>query len=179
MHNVPMVIATSLNDRIVPMNVSKSSTNLKRRYVKSVGTRKIATYIHLDSMPKKLGGKGLSNITYPRHMQPATNPMSDAQRMSLIGFRNSAIPVTIRRVCVTESQLCAAQTTNPVATKRTPMKKPRPDVIFTSQRNGFPKMGVRPTSFSSSQEVAAIPPTIRRNGVLFTNNSRHNLSLRN
>jgi len=179
MHNVPIVIATSLNDRIVPMNVSKSSTNLKRRYVNSVGTRKIATYIHLDSMPKKLGGKGLSNITYPRHMQPAANPISDAQRMSLIGFRNSAIPVTIKRVCVTESQLCAAQTTNPVATKRIPMKKPRPDMIFTSQRNGFPKMGVRLTSFSSSQEVAAIPPTIRRNGVLFTNNSRHNLSLRN
>jgi len=179
MHNVPMVIATSLNDRIVPINVSKSSTNLKRRYVNSVGTRKIATYIHLDSMPKKLGGKGLSNITYPRHMQPAVNPMSDAQRISLMGFRNSAIPVTIRRVCVTESQLCAAQTTTPVVIKRIPRIKPRPAMIFTSQRNGFPKTGVRLTSFPSSQEVAATPPTIRMYGVLFTNNSRHNLSLRN
>ena len=173
-----MVIATSLNDRIVPTNVSKSSTNLKRRYVNSAGTRKIAAYIHFDSMPKKLGGKGLSNITYPRHMQPAANPMSDAQRISLIGFRNSAIPVTIKRVCVTESQLCAAQTTSPVATKRIPMKKPRPAMIFTNQRSGFPKTGVRLTSFSSNQEVAAIPPTTRKNGVAFTNNSRHNLSLR-
>jgi hypothetical protein len=58
-----MVIATNLNDRIVPTNVSKSSTNLKRRYVNSAGTRKIAAYIHFDSMPKKLGGKGLSNMT--------------------------------------------------------------------------------------------------------------------
>lgn len=174
-----MVIATSLNDRIAPTNVSKSSTNLKRRYVNSVGTRKIATYIHFDSMPKKLGGKGLSNITYPRHKQPAASPMSDAQRISLIGFKNSAIPVTIKRVCVTESQPCTAQTTIPVAIKKIPIKKPRPDMIFTSQRNGFPKSGVRLTSFSNSQEVAAIPPTIRMYGVLFTNNSRHNLSLRN
>lgn len=165
MHNVPIVIATSLNDRIVPMNVSKSSTNLKRRYVNSVGTRKIAAYIHFDSMPKKNSGKGLSNITYPRLKQPAASPMSDAQRISLIGFRNSAIPVTIKRVCVTESQPCTAQTSIPVAIERIPMMNPRPDTIFTSQRNGFPKMGVRLTSFSSTQEVAAIPPTIRRNGV--------------
>ena len=174
-----MVIATSLNDRIVPTNVSRSSTNLKRRYVNSVGTRKITVYIHFDSMPKKLGGKGLSNITYPRHKQPAASPMSDAQRISLIGFRNSAIPVTIKRVCVAESQPCTAQTSIPVATKRIPMIKPRPDIIFTSQRSGFPKRGVRPTSFSSTQEVVAMPPTIRRNGVVLTNNSRHNLSLRN
>ena len=57
MHNIPKVIAVSLNDRTDPINDSKSSTNLKRRYTNRVGTRKITAYIHFDSMPKKVGGK--------------------------------------------------------------------------------------------------------------------------
>ena len=73
----------------------------------------------------------------------------------------------------------AHHTITPVAIKRIPMKKPRPDMILTSQRNGFPMTGERPIDLSRSQEAEATPPKIRVNGALSINNSGHNLSLRN
>ena len=87
----------------------------------------------------------------------------------------------IKRSCVTESDLDVGgthHTTIPVAIKRIPTKKPRWDMIFTNQRNGFPATGERPTNRSRSQEAEATPPKISVNGTLANNKSDHNTTIR-
>jgi hypothetical protein len=94
----------------------------------------------------------------------------------LIGFRNNAVPVIIKRSCVIESDPIvggAHHTITPVAIRRIPMKKPRLDAAFTNQCSGFPTIGECTIDLSSSQEAEAMPPRIRVNGTISINSSGH------
>jgi hypothetical protein len=52
------MVATGLEAKIHPISLRRSSANLKIKYVKKAGMRKIARYIHVEEMLRTVSGKG-------------------------------------------------------------------------------------------------------------------------
>ena len=107
-------------------------------------------YIHVDGMPKRVSGIERNHMAYAAHAHPAASPINAAQGKSLIGFRNSASPVAIRRYLVPVSSSGFDHATAAVVKRRIPMMKPRYDVGFSL--------------FFISHEAAVMPPRIRMYG---------------
>jgi hypothetical protein len=63
MHSAASMSDTGFEARIIPISLSKSSTNLKIRYTINAGIRKVAMYIHLAGMPKTDSGMLANHMT--------------------------------------------------------------------------------------------------------------------